>query len=29
MGLTMVNVKVMQSRALKRAAELEVAVTGC
>ncbi len=28
MGLTMANVKVMQSRALKRAAELEVAVTG-
>jgi len=29
MGLTVANVKVMQSRALKRAAELEVAVTGC
>ncbi len=29
MGLTMANVKVMQSRALKRAAELEVAVIGC
>jgi len=29
MGLTVVNVKVMQSRTLKRAAELKVAVTGC
>ncbi len=29
MGLTVANVKVMQSRALKRAAELDLAVIGC
>ncbi len=28
-GLTVTNVKVIQSRALKRAAELDLAVTGC